>query len=261
MELIPWWPSSEVQTQAPAVLRRGLQLYTGTMDVPTIIAENSDYYVINKPAGYSVEPHDRYPSISDWLNILYLIYEIKDLDRHGIVHRLDVETSGVLIWAKNKLAQEDLQKSWQGRAVKKTYLALVVGETSQEGSVELAIERDNQRDRQRVVLLPSLKARPAITNYRRLAVGEWESEKISLIECRPITGRTHQIRVHLQSTGHPIIGDKLYGNKLSDKLARDLGLIRQFLHAHTIELDDNLYSAPLPEDLSDTLKKLKIKLA
>ena len=228
---------------------------------PTLISETSDYYVINKPAGYSVEPHPNYPSITDWLDEKYSIKTInRDADRFGIVHRLDVETSGVLIWAKNILAQEDLQKIWQGRAVKKTYLSLVVGETSPEGSVELAIERDNRNDRQRVVLLPSLKARPAITNYKRLAVGEWEGEKVSLVECHPVTGRTHQIRVHLLSTGHPIIGDGIYGSKFSDKLSDSLGLHRQFLHAWKIELDDSQFVAPLPEDLEKVLQKLQINL-
>ena len=234
---------------------------------PNLITENADYYVINKPAGYSVEPHPNYPSISDWLDSAYHIYVMKDLDRFGIVHRLDVETSGVLIWAKNKLAQEDLQKTWQGRVVKKTYLALVVGETPAEGSVELAIERDNRRDKMRVTLLPSAKARAAITSYKRLGIGQFVIRnssfvihKLCLLECHPITGRTHQIRVHLQSTGHPIIGDKLYGSKLSDSLAESLGLARQFLHAWQIELDGNLYQAPLPEDLSQVLEKLKISL-
>lgn len=228
---------------------------------PTIISETCDYYVINKPAGYSVEPHSRYPSITDWLDDQYHIKSIASgADRFGIVHRLDVETSGVLVWAKNELAQKDIQKTWQGRAVKKTYLALVTGEIQPEGSIELAIERDNRNDRQRVVLLPSLKARPAITNYTRLAVGEWEKEKVSLVECHPVTGRTHQIRVHLQSIGHPIIGDRVYGSKLSDKISDSLDLHRQFLHAWKIELDDTQYVAPLPEDLVRVLQSLKINL-
>lgn len=236
--------------------------YNQLMPLPEIISENTDYFVINKPAGYSVEPHENYSSITDWLEENYSIKTTnKDLDRFGIVHRLDVETSGALIWAKNELAQKDIQKTWQGRAVKKTYLALVSGEILPEGSVELAIERDNRHDRQRVVLLPSLKARPAITNYRRLSVGEYAGEKVSLVKCHPITGRTHQIRVHLQYTGHPIIGDKLYGTKLSDLLAEKLGLNRQFLHAYSIELDDNVYVAPLPDDLSIVLSRLKITLA
>ncbi|MEK9167425.1 MAG: RluA family pseudouridine synthase [Patescibacteria group bacterium] len=229
---------------------------------PSLIKETNDYFVINKPAGWSVEPHSNYPSVTDWLDENYSI-KSKNLesDRFGIVHRLDVETSGVLIWAKNKLAQEDLQKAWQGRVIKKTYVALVAGEVPAEGSIELAIERDNQRDRQRAVLLPSLKARPAITNYKRLAVGEWEGEKLSLVQCQPVTGRTHQIRVHLQSIGHPIIGDKIYGSKLCDRLAQLLGINRQFLHAFSIELDDNRYSSPPTDDLTKVLEKLKIKFA
>ena len=119
----------------------------------------------------------------------------------------------------------------------------------------------------RVVLLPSVKARPAITNYKRLAVAKFEirnpkSEihKLSLVECHPVTGRTHQIRVHLQSLGHPIIGDKVYGSKLCDSLAQELGLTRQFLHARSIELDDTIYRAPLPEELGRVLDVLKISL-
>ncbi len=209
-----------------------------------------------------MEQHPSYPSIIDWLDEHYSIKEVaKDADRFGIVHRLDVETSGVLIWAKNALAQQELQKTWQGRAVKKTYLALVVGETPVEGCVELAIERDNRRDRMRAVLLPSVKARPAITNYARIAVGKFEIHKLSLVKCHPVTGRTHQIRVHLQSIGHPIVGDKLYGSKLSDSIAKSLGLNRHFLHAQSIELDDCEYSSPLPEDLANVLTTLKIKLA
>lgn len=228
---------------------------------PQIISENHDYFVINKPAGYSIEPHANYPSITDWLDENFSVKTTnKDADRFGIVHRLDVETSGVLIWAKNITAQQDLQKTWQGRVVKKTYIALVEGEASTEGSIELAIERDNRHDRQRVALLPSAKARPAITTYTRVAVGEWEGKKVSLVECHPVTGRTHQIRVHLHSIGHPIIGDKVYGSKLSDSLAKALGLERQFLHARSIELDGNHYKAPLPDDLNQVLQRLDIHL-
>lgn len=230
------------------------------MENPNIIAENSDYYVIYKPAGYSVEPHQNYPSITDWLDERYGLKHIMSAaDRFGIVHRLDVETSGVLIWAKTPSAQQDLQKLWQGRSVKKTYLVLVVGGSSTEGSVELNIERDNRNDRQRVALLPSVKSRPAITSYTRLAVGEWQGQKVSLLECHPITGRTHQIRVHLQSIGNPIIGDKIYGTKESDRLAEALGLHRQFLHASSIELDGNSYAAPLADDLRLVLERLSIK--
>lgn len=231
---------------------------------PTLIAETVDYFVINKPAGYSVEPHDRYPSITDWLREHYGFKPImNEANRWGIVHRLDVETSGVLIWAKTELAQIELQKLWQGRQVKKTYLALVAGETLAEGDIEVSLERDNRNDKQRVALLPSAKARPAITEYTRLAVGdsakiENPNSKIynlvSLLECHPITGRTHQIRVHLNYLGHPIIGDKLYGNKLSDRIAAELKLDRHWLHAASIILDGREFTALLPADLKSTLK-------
>jgi len=233
------------------------------MTEPSLLAETADHYVINKPAGYSVEPHDRYPSITDWLDEHYGIKHIMSAEtRYGIVHRLDVETSGVLIWAKTAPAQEDLQKLWQGRQVKKTYLALVAGETPPEGTIEVNLERDNRGDKQRVALLPSVKSRPAITVYRRVAVGSSTSlgvkdspgQKISLVECQPVTGRTHQIRVHLQFLGHPIIGDKVYGTKLTERLAKELQLERHWLHAQKIDLDGQEYQAPLPADLAQSLQ-------
>jgi len=225
---------------------------------PSLIDENSDYYVIDKPAGYSVEPHPIYPSISDWLNDLYHIYAIKNLDRFGIVHRLDVETSGVLIWAKTVKSLEALKSIWQGRQVKKIYLALVVGETIESGIIEWPIERDGKKDRQRVALLPSAKARFAITDYQQLAVGELKTSKISLIECHPITGRTHQIRVHLNSLDHPIIADKLYGTKLSQQIADAIGLKRHWLHAWKIVLDDREYTSNIPEELTKSLETVGI---
>jgi len=225
------------------------------MDQPSLITENSDYWVVNKPAGYSVEMHDRYPSIKNWLQDNYGFKPAMDeSNRWGIVHRLDVETSGVLIWAKTEETQTEIQKLWQGRQVKKTYLALVAGETLPSGTIDVSLERDNKGDKQRVALLPTAKARPAITGYQRLKIGGYAKETISLVECEPITGRTHQIRVHLQYLGHPIIGDKVYGNKLTDKLAKALNLSRHWLHAASIIIDDHEYSAPLPPDLKNTLK-------
>ncbi len=144
----------------------------------------------------------------------------------------------------------------------------MVGDTPKEGSIELAIERDNRRDKMRVTLLPSAKARHAVTSYRRLAVGclrtkqvannDLQQLTVSLLECHQVTGRTHQIRVHLQSIGHPIVGDKIYGSKMSDLLAKSIGLDRQFLHAWRLELDDSIYQSKLPDELKEILTQLNI---
>lgn len=231
------------------------------MTEPTIIAETNDYFVMNKPAGYSVEEQNNLPSLFNWLQTQYVFEHIlKSLERGGVVHRLDVETSGVVVWAKTSAAQMELKILWQGRQVEKTYLALVIGETEKSGTIDLNIERDNKNDRQKVAMLMTEKSRPAITTYSRLAVGEWGEKKMSLLEVHPITGRTHQIRVHLKAIGHPIIGDKLYGEKGTDEIAKTLDLHRQFLHAWKIKLQDKEYEAPLPTELKATLEKVGISL-
>jgi 23S rRNA pseudouridine1911/1915/1917 synthase len=228
---------------------------------PLILTETEDYFVLNKPAGMAVEPPSRTETLQDWLLKSGKIEkgEWGPEDRWGVVHRLDTDTSGVMVWAKNRAAQIDLRTQWQGRQVEKTYLALVVGETPKEGSIELAIERDNKHDRQKVALLPSPRSRPAITHYKRLTTGEVAGEKVSLVECHPITGRTHQLRVHLKAIGHPIIGDGLYGEKKTDQIAKVIGLARQFLHASRLCLPDpsehRCFEAPLPEDLQTALQK------
>ncbi|OGD61016.1 hypothetical protein A3A71_02140 [Candidatus Berkelbacteria bacterium RIFCSPLOWO2_01_FULL_50_28] len=216
-----------------------------------IIHETDRYIAINKPALYSVEISDRYPSVVEAFKPTTVF----------VVHRLDVETTGALIVAKTEQAQSELRDLWQGRAVKKTYLALVLGETPPTGEIELSIERDNKNDRQKVVLLPSDRSRAAITMYTRLAVGEWQGEKVSLVECHPVTGRTHQIRVHLQSANHPILGDKIYGNKRSDNLSKELGINRQMLHAFSLVLPhEPPLVAKVPLDFNSTLTKLGIDL-
>lgn len=224
---------------------------------PAIIANTDDFLVINKPAGMATEPPSPNPTLRDWLLSQKHINPADwgSDDRLGIVHRLDTDTSGVILWAKTRKAQTMLRELWQGRVVQKNYLALVAGKSEPEGTIELALERDNQNDRQRVALLPSAKSRPAITHYKTLAhgtVGEWV---VSLLKLHPITGRTHQIRVHCKAIGHPLIGDSLYGEKSSSEIARLAGLNRQFLHADSLKLpNQDPYSAPLPPDLAACLE-------
>lgn len=236
-------------------------LYNRLMIEPKIITETDEFFVINKPAGYSVEPHPKYPSISDWLRQRDWFKPItQNMDRLGVVHRLDVETSGVMIWAKTAESQNNLRELWQGRSVRKTYLALVDGETPSEGEIELAIERDGKKDRQRVVMLATDKSRIAITTYTRLAVGDSGGEKVSLVKCHPITGRTHQIRVHLAAINHPILGDSLYSTKHSRQLSQALGITRHMLHAKLIELGNRAFAAEIPADFAEAAKKASIAI-
>lgn len=232
---------------------------------PEIITETPDYFVINKPAGMACEPPSHAKTLRDWLieNGHIKKGEWDEESRYGIVHRLDTDTSGVTIWAKNKAAQERLKLEWQGRQVEKTYIALVAGECNPPaggGEIELSIARDNKNDKMKVVWLNDQKSRPAITRYKLLGVGQVGQYRTSLVEAHPITGRTHQIRVHFKAISHPLIGDKLYGEKATDEIAKAIGLNRQLLHASNIKLEGKEYSVPLPEDLKSALAKTGIKI-
>lgn len=232
------------------------------MNTPDIITETADYWVINKPAGLAVEPPSHAKTVRDWLLATQKINPVDWPDEClGVVHRLDTDTSGVLLWAKTPAAAAELKLLWQGRQVEKTYLALVAGEINPpNGTIEYSLKRDNKKDKQVAVMLSDPKARAAITTYRTREVGEWAGQKVSLVECHPITGRTHQIRVHLKATGHPIIGDRLYGEKATDALAQKLGLNRHFLHAWQLCLPNQAcYQAPLPADLLPSLTACGIK--
>ena len=219
---------------------------------PTIIKETNDFIVINKPPFMAVCPpyHDK--TLLDWLieNNHINPKVFKEDERDGIVHRLDADTSGIVIWAKNPQTQAKLKELWQGRSVEKRYLALVVGDTENSGVIELSIKRDNKKDQQTIAWLPSKGERPAISEYTKIDKADFDESKISLLEVKPITGRTHQIRVHLQAINHPIIGDLVYGNKETHKSAEKLGLTRQFLHAWKLNIPEyGDFTADLPEDL------------
>ncbi len=228
---------------------------------PQIIDQTEEYYVIDKPAGMATEPPSNSETLREWLEKTGHIKagEWSQESRGGIVHRLDTDTSGVIIWAKNENSQEKLRSMWQGRQVEKVYVALVTGRTEPTGTIEMPIMRDNRNDRQTVAMLPNAKSRPAITNFQTLAHGKVGENAVSLVEAHPITGRTHQIRVHFKSIGHPLVGDKLYGEKGSDKVAQSINLNRQFLHAWKINLQPSqTYQATLPDDLLSALEKTEI---
>lgn len=228
---------------------------------PIIITENNQYFVINKPPGMATEPPSHMPTLKDWL-VKNQHIDPKDWskeDRYGIVHRLDTDTSGVVIWAKNKESQDHLRELWRGRAVEKSYIALTYGNISKTGSIEYPIMRNNKKDIQAAAIFPNPKARTAITKYERLNTTTLNGAIINLVRAHPVTGRTHQIRVHLKSIGNPIVGDKLYTDKGAKKIASHLKLDRQFLHAESIKFEGKEYSASLPNDLVDSLNRLKIK--
>jgi 23S rRNA pseudouridine1911/1915/1917 synthase len=245
------------------------------MEIP-VLYEDKDVVVVNKPAGILVHgiydkngPKHTGETLVDWLAEKYP--ETKNVgdpkldgkvnpQRGGIVHRLDRDTSGVLVVARNQKAFEYLKKSFQGRSVKKTYIALVWGRIHElKGIIDKPISiKDGTVKR---TVFAGKMTREAVTAYETIAHYNYahgkHRDELTLVKAMPKTGRTHQIRVHFSSIGHEIYGDKLYGKK------RDtLELGRQFLHAAEIELKlpgetKISIEAPLPPELENLLVQLE----
>jgi 23S rRNA pseudouridine1911/1915/1917 synthase len=222
-----------------------------------IIYEDADCLIINKPANMVVHPsagHNQGTLVHAVLGYASDLKGIGEEKRPGVVHRLDKDTSGLIIFAKHDQAHQWLQKQFKDRNVEKTYLAITDGlPPTPNGSIEAGIGRDPKR-RQRMAALPEGKSRKAITVYQELE----RFIQHSLVELRPITGRTHQIRVHLAFIGAPVLGDKVYGKK---KVS--IPVERQMLHAQRLVLPllgkpkPEEFTAPLPEDFQSILAHLR----
>ena len=219
----------------------------------SIIHEDASILVINKPAGLVV-----HPAAGNWsgtlLNgLLYHSPALAGVPRAGIVHRLDKDTSGLMVVAKTLQAQTDLVRQLQARTVKREYFALVWGTPHVAGKVDAAIGR-HPRDRIKMAVSEHMSAKPAVTHYQRVATGVLDGRAVSLMRCQLETGRTHQIRVHMQSIGFTLVGDPLYGKP---HLASVFG--RQALHAHRLGLvhpasgEECEWSASVPDDFADLL--------
>jgi 23S rRNA pseudouridine1911/1915/1917 synthase len=218
-----------------------------------IVYEDEDLLVVDKPAGMAVHPspgHSRHTLVHAVLAHCPDLSGIGGVLRPGIVHRLDKDTSGLIIVAKHDAAHLSLARQLKERKVEKTYIALVEGRVKpQKGVIDAPIGR-HPRHRKRMAVVEN--GRDARTRYRVLR----EVDGRSLVEAQPKTGRTHQIRVHLASIGHPVVGDTLYG-KRSDVFAR------QFLHAQRLAFrhprtgERMELEAPLAEDLQRALAELE----
>jgi 23S rRNA pseudouridine1911/1915/1917 synthase len=217
-----------------------------------IVYEDSDLLVVDKPAGLPVHPAPGHPAHTLVNAVLAHLPALAEGDaslRPGIVHRLDKDTSGLIIVAKNRPAHENLSDQFKSRSVSKSYTVLVKGKLAPtSGIIEAAIGRD-PRNRQRMAVVS--KGREARTEYRVLKyLGDF-----TLLEIRPQTGRTHQIRVHLAAIGFPVLGDATYG-VTSPRLSR------QFLHASRLGFSLPStgryveFTSPLPPDLEQALKEI-----
>ena len=227
-------------------------------DIPLdIVFENDDLIVVNKPAGMVVHPAAGH--LSGTLVNAVLGYEpdlegIGGEERPGVVHRLDKATSGLILLAKNERAHRWLQDQFRLRKVNKTYLALVNGKPpTPSGRVEAYIGRD-PKQRKKMAIVSESKGREAISEYKTIE----EFSKHTLLEFHPLTGRTHQIRLHCAFLKCPIVGDEVYGRK-----SQGIQLDRHFLHAYRLsivlpnEKTPMEFEAPLPEELQQVLDNLR----
>jgi 23S rRNA pseudouridine1911/1915/1917 synthase len=243
----------EVAYRIPENADIGLKAEKIKLDV---IFEDKDMIVINKDPGIVVHPDISGHQTGTIVNAI--MAHSKDLsgisgeNRPGIVHRLDKDTSGILMIAKNDESHKYLAGLFKDHKIKKYYLALVKGvPKTTKGIIRAGIKR-GAGDRQKM----------AISKQGKLAVSSFEIMEIfhgvSLLKVNIETGRTHQIRVHMAGIGHPVVGDQTYGDKkLNKKFEEEFGLKRQFLHAKEISFDTKKFQAPLKADLEIILKKLR----
>ena len=220
-----------------------------------ILYEDADIIVVNKARGMTVHPAE---TVKSGTLVNALLYHCKDLSgingvkRPGIVHRLDKDTSGVMVVAKNDTAHLSLAAQIKDKIATRTYLAIVHGMlTDNAGIISGAIGRDKV-DRKKMAIVPDGK--PAVTEFKVLE----RFENFTYVECKLQTGRTHQIRVHMTAIGHPLLGDTKYTARKNS-----FDIKGQALHSHTLSLihpttaEKMFFTAPLPDDIKNILEQLR----
>jgi len=239
-----------------------------------ILFENDDVVVINKPIGLMIHPdgHNDEVTVADWFIEKYpeaqgvgesqQSQKGEELERSGIVHRLDRETSGVLILAKNHDAFEHLKSQFHDRQVKKEYRAFVYGPVREKwGTINKPIGRSSSDFRMRSAQRGAKGVmRDAVTQWECIGQGRYKDEDFSYLKLKPETGRTHQIRVHLRSIQRPVVGDALYAAHEIDT-SNNLDLTRMALHAHILEItlphgETERFIAPVPQELEDAVERI-----
>jgi 23S rRNA pseudouridine1911/1915/1917 synthase len=245
---------SEISITIPPIVESDLIPEQIPLD---IVFENADLMIVNKPAGMVVHPASGHLSgtlVHAALNYAPDLEGVGGEHRPGVVHRLDKDTSGLILLAKNDKAHRFLQDQFRKRSVHKTYYALTDGfPPTPTGRVEAPIGRDPSH-RKKMAIVPISRGRESVTEYKVIE----KFDQHALIAAYPHTGRTHQIRLHLAFLGCPIVGDRIYGHR-----KQLLDADRQMLHAYQIEFilpgdsTPQIFQAPIPEDMNQLLRELR----
>ncbi len=223
-----------------------------------VVYEDAHLIVINKPAGLVV-----HPGAGNWsgtlLNgLLHRWPQLGGVPRAGIVHRLDKDTSGLMVIGKDLPTQTDLVRQLQARSVKREYWALAWGTPRLSGTIDAPMGR-HPRERVKMAVSTGLGAKPAITHYERLISGELERRPVSLVQCRLETGRTHQIRVHMAHLGFPLVGDYVYGKPhLNGAFHRQALQARRLGLVHPATGEHCEWEIPLADDFRALLEECGI---
>ena len=262
----------------PATKVRGDEAFRLTVPAPTpahnqpqdialtIVFEDAHLLVIDKPAGLVVHPA---AGNADGTLVNALLHHcgatlsgIGGVARPGIVHRIDKDTSGLLVVAKTDVAHEGLSKQFAAHNIDRKYLAIVSGVPLQPGGTVDAPLARSSANRKKIAIVEADRGKRAVTHWTRKAV----LRDAALVECRLETGRTHQVRVHMASLGHPLLGDPVYGGaqKTHRKLLNELGFHRQALHAaelgfiHPVTKDRMAFASAMPHDMQELFTALGV---
>jgi 23S rRNA pseudouridine1911/1915/1917 synthase len=241
--------------------------HNAPQDIPlTIVFEDSHLLVVDKPAGLVVHPA---AGNLDGTLVNALLHHCGDslsgiggVARPGIVHRIDKDTSGLLVAAKTDVAHEGLAKQFAAHSIDRRYLAIVSGvPKTAEGKVDAPLARSSA-NRKKIAVVKEGRGKRAVTHWKRLDI----LNDSALVECALETGRTHQVRVHMASIGHPLLGDPVYGRaqKAHRELLKGLGFHRQALHAaslgftHPVTKHRLSFSSGMPADMQELFKQLRV---